>query len=166
MKAVFINVFERGIAILSYIFPFLEISAYFGTKVFLNAESLSLQYLYRNYISKLVNIYQDNTYFAFALMIGIFFICSKGSLPLSKFVRFNIIQAILLYIICSCVGQILGIYCPAFIRESTIGIVLANFVYLGTIVLILYSSVLILFGRYPRIPVISEAARIQVQRSY
>jgi uncharacterized membrane protein len=166
MKAVFINVFERGIAILSYIFPFLEISAYFGTKVFLNAESLSLQYFYRNYISKLVNIYQDNTYFAFALMIGIFFICSKGSLPLSKFVRFNIIQAILLYIICSCVGQILGIYCPAFIRESTIGIVLANFVYLGTIVLILYSSVLILFGRYPRIPVISEAARIQVQRSY
>ena len=113
-----------------------------------------------------MNIYQDNTYFAFALMIGIFFICSKGSLPLSKFVRFNIIQAILLYIICSCVGQILGIYCPAFIRESTIGIVLANFVYLGTIVLILYSSVLILFGRYPRIPVISEAARIQVQRSY
>jgi uncharacterized membrane protein len=166
MKAVFINVFERGIAILSYIFPFLEISAYFGTKVFLNAESLSLQYFYRNYISKLVNIYQDNTYFAFALMIGIFFICSKGSLPLSKFVRFNIIQAILLYIICSCVGQILGIYCPAFIRESTIGIVLANFVYLGTLVLILYSSVLILFGRYPRIPVISEAARIQVQRSY
>ena len=166
MKGVFINVFERGIAILSYIFPFLEISAYFGTKVFLNAESLSLQYLYRNYISKLVNIYQDNTYFAFALMIGIFFICSKGSLPLSKFVRFNIIQAILLYIICSCVGQILGIYCPAFIRESTIGIVLANFVYLGTLVLILYSSVLILFGRYPRIPVISEAARIQVQRSY
>jgi uncharacterized membrane protein len=166
MKAVFINLFERGIAILSYIFPFLEISAYFGTKVFLNAESLSLQYFYRNYISKLVNIYQDNTYFAFALMIGIFFICSKGSLPLSKFVRFNIIQAILLYIICSCVGQILGIYCPAFIRESTIGIVLANFVYLGTIVLILYSSVLILFGRYPRIPVISEAARIQVQRSY
>ena len=166
MKAVLINVFERGIAIVAYIFPFLEISAYFGTKVFLNAESLSLQYLYRNYISKLVNIYQDNTYFAFALMIGIFFICSKGSLPLSKFVRFNIIQAILLYIICSCVGQILGIYCPAFIRESTIGIVLANFVYLGTIVLILYSSVLILFGRYPRIPVISEAARIQVQRSY
>jgi uncharacterized membrane protein len=166
MKAVFINLFERGIAILSYIFPFLEISAYFGTKVFLNAESLSLQYFYRNYISKLVNIYQDNTYFAFALMIGIFFICSKGSLPLSKFVRFNIIQAILLYIICSCVGQILGIYCPAFIRESTIGIVLANFVYLGTLVLILYSSVLILFGRYPRIPVISEAARIQVQRSY
>lgn len=158
MKAVFINLFERGIAILSYIFPFLEISAYFGTKVFLNAESLSLQYFYRNYISKLVNIYQDNTYFAFALMIGIFFICSKGSLPLSKFVRFNIIQAILLYIICSCVGQILGIYCPAFIRESTIGIVLANFVYLGTLVLILYSSVLILFGRYPRIPVISEAA--------
>ena len=166
MKAVFINVFERGIAILSYIFPFLEISAYFGTKVFLNAESLSLQYFYRNYISKLVNIYQDNTYFAFALMIGIFFICSIGSLPLSKFVRFNIIQAILLYIICSCVGQILGIYCPAFIRESTIGIVLANFVYLGTLVLILYSYVLILFGRYPRIPVISEAARIKVQRSY
>ena len=166
MKTVIINVCERSIGILSYLFPFVEISSYFATKVFLNAESLQLQYLYRNYISKLVNVYQDNAYFAFALIIGIFFICSKGSLPLTKFVRFNVIQAVLLYIICSCIGQILGIYCPAFIRESTIGIVLANFVYLGVIVLILYSSILISFGRYPRIPVISEAARIQVQRSY
>ena len=138
MKNLLITICERTIGIISYIFPFVEISSYFGTKVFLSAESMQLQIFYRNYISKLVNLYQSNAYFAFALMIGIFFICSKGSLPLTKFVRFNVIQAILLYIICSCVGQILGIYCPAFIRESIIGIILANFVYLGVLVLIFY----------------------------
>ena len=29
-----------------------------------------------------------------------------------------------------------------------------------------YSTLLIAYGRYPKIPVISEAARLQVQRSY
>jgi len=166
MKTLLITFCERAVGIIAYIFPFVEISSYFGAKVFLSAENLTLQIFYRNYILKLVSVYQSNSYFAFALMIGIFFICSKGSLPLTKFVRFNVIQAILLYIICSCVGQILGIYFPVFIRESIIGVLLANFVYLGTIILISYSSLLIAFGRYPRIPVISEAARIQVQRSY
>ena len=60
MKTVIINVCERSIGILSYLFPFVEISSYFATKVFLNAESLQLQYFYRNYIAKLVNVYQDN----------------------------------------------------------------------------------------------------------
>jgi len=166
LKNFLITFCERSLGIIAYLFPFVEISTYFGAKVFLSAESIPLQYFYRNFILNLVTIYQNNAYLSFALMIGIFFICSKGSLPLTKFVRFNVIQAILLYIICSCIGQILGIYCPAVIRESTIGILLANFFYLGTLVLIIYSSILIMFGRYPRIPVISEAARLQVQRSY
>ena len=166
LKEVFIMVCERGLGIIAFIFPFVEISSYFGAKVFLSAESIPLQYFYRNFILNLVTVYQNNAYLSFALIIGIFFICSKGSLPLTKFVRFNIIQSILLYIICSCIGQVLGIYCPPVIRESTIGILLANFFYLGVLVLICYASILIMFGRYPRIPVISEAARIQVQRSY
>ena len=47
-----------------------------------------------------------------------------------------------------------------------IGLLLANFLYLGTLILIAYSCVLIACGRYPKIPVLSEAARLQVQRGY
>ena len=165
LKDVFITVCERGLGVIAYVFPFVEISSYFGAKVFLSAESLPLQYFYRNFILNLVTVYQNNAYLSFALMIGIFFICSKGSLPLTKFVRFNVIQAILINIICSCIGSIFA-YTPIVLRESVLGIVLANFLYLGILYMIGYSVLLISYGRYPKIPVISEAARLQVQRGY
>ena len=52
------------------------------------------------------------------------------------------------------------------IRESILGTFIANFVFLGTTAIILYASILISFGRYPSIPVLSEGARLQVQRGY
>ena len=75
----------------------------------------------------------------------------------------NIIQAILLNIICSCVGACFA-YMPIVIRD-TIGFLLTNSIFLG-ILLIVYSIILILYGRYPKIPVVSEAAKLQVQRGY
>ena len=160
-----IKICERSIGIISYVFPFLEISQYFAKKVVFNTENLAVQTFYMRHINPPVEIYQRNPYFGFALMVGIFFICSRGYIALTKFVRFNVIQAILLSIVCSCTGQILEIYIPVFIRESTIGLAIKNFVFLGVLILIGYSSILIAYGRYPNIPVISEAARIQVQRS-
>ena len=160
-----IKVGERCISILSYIFPFIEISYYFGAKVFLSTDSLTLKYFYITKIAKLSSFYEANIYLIFILMIGIFLICSRGTVPLTKFVRFNIIQAILLNIICSCTGSVFSFF-PVGLRESTLGILLANFLYLGTLLLMLYSSLLIAYGRYPKIPILSEAARLQVQRGY
>ncbi len=165
MKTYLILIFERFVSILSFIFPFIELSYYFGAKVFLSTESLSLKTFYVNYIQKLSNFYADNVYVIFILMVGIFIICSRGTIALTKYARFNIIQAILLNIICSCIGSIYA-FLPIVLRESTIGILLANFLYLGLVILIMYSSLLIFYGRYPKIPVISEAAKLQVQRGY
>jgi len=160
-----IEIFERGLSILAFIFPFVELSYYFGAKVFLSTDSLLLKSFYLNNIQKLTNFYASNVYFIFILMVGIFIICSRGTLPLSKYARFNIIQAILLNIICSCIGSTYSFF-PIVLRESVIGLLFANFLFLGLVVLIGYSSLLIFYGRYPKIPVISEAARLQVQQGY
>jgi len=165
MKTYILQILERFVSVLAFIFPFIELSYYFGAKVFLSTESLLLKIFYINNIQKLTAFYQDNVYVIFILMIAIFIGCSRGSLPLSKYARFNIIQAILLNIICSCLGSIYT-FLPIVLRESFIGAVLANFFYLGLILLIVYSSILIFYGRYPKIPVISEAAKLQVQRGY
>ena len=157
--------FERFISILAFIFPFIELSYYFGAKVFLSTESLFLKIIYINNIQKLTNFYANNVYIIFILMIGIFIGCSRGSLPFTKYARFNIIQAILLNIICSCIGSIYT-FLPIVLRESIIGMVIANFLYLGVFLLIIYSSLLIFYGRYPKLPIISEAAKLQVQRGY
>jgi len=165
MKTYLIQISERFIAILAFIFPFTEISYYFGAKVFLSTESIALKLFYLNNIAKLANFYAANVYLVFALMVGIFIICSRGTVRLTKFVRFNIIQAILLNIVCSCIGSIYA-FLPIILRESTIGILLANFLYLGTVIIMAYSSFLILCGRYPKIPILTEAAKLQVQRGY
>ena len=149
----------------SFIFPFMEISYYFGSKVFLNTENLALKIFYFKYIAKLSSFYEANVYLVFIVMVAIFIICSRGTIALTKFVRFNIIQAILINIICSCIGSIFA-YTPIFLRESVVGVLLANFLYLGILYTIGYSVLLIAYGRYPKIPVISEAARLQVQRGY
>jgi hypothetical protein len=162
-KAFIIKTVEKFLSIVSFIFPFIEISYYFGPKVFLSADSLILKSFYLNYIQKLTLFYQANTYPVFIFMVVVFIVCSRGSLPLSRYARFNIIQAILVNIICSCICFIYALL-PVFLRESALGLLFANFFYLGVVIFILYASLLIFYGKYPTIPVISEAAKLQVQQ--
>ena len=164
MKSYIIKLVEKFISVAAFIFPFTEVSAYFGAKVFLNADSVALKVFYLRHIQKLVGFYQQNVYFIFAIMIALFLASTRGSLPLSKYARFNIVQAILLNIFCSCLGATY-VYLPVILRESMIGLIAANTIYCGIVLLIMYSSILIFYGRYPKIPVISEAARLQVQQS-
>ena len=164
MKKQFILSFlERLISSLAFLVPFVEISSYFGPKVFLSTESTVLKTFYVNYVLKMSTFYTENTYVVFIFMVWVFITCSRGSVPLTKFVRFNVIQAILLNIICSCVGVIFT-FLPVVLKESMLGSIFANFLYLGIILLIAYSSLLIAYGRYPSIPVLSDAARLQVQQ--
>lgn len=154
---------ERGLSIAAFIFPLVEIASYFGPKVFLGTESIILRSFYFNYLIKITNFYTSNNLLIFFFMVWIFIICSKGSVPLTKFLRFNVIQAILLNIICSCFGVIFT-FLPVVLRESMIGSIFANFLFLGMVLLIAYSSLLIIYGRFPKIPILSEAAKMQVQQ--
>ena len=144
---------ERGLSIAAFIFPFIEVASYFGPKVFLSTENDDLRIFYLNYLIKMTSFYTDNSLLIFIFMIWIFIVCSRGSVPLIK----------LLNIICSCSGVIFS-FLPIVLRESMIGIIFANFLFLGVVLIIAYSSLLIVYGRYPRIPILSEAAKLQVQR--
>ena len=143
----------------------MEISYYFGSKVFLNTESLALKIFYFKYIAKLSSFYEANVYLIFILMVGVFLICSRGGFGLTRYVRFNVIQASLLDIICSCAGQIYYLL-PLVIKEGNIGNVIVFFLYEGSMALIIYAIVQLIFGRYPLIPILSDAAKLQVQRGY
>ncbi len=154
---------ERLISIVAFIFPFIEVASYFGPKVFLSTDIITLQTFYIKHLVKLSTFYTDNNLLIFIFMVWVFIVCSRGSVPLTKFVRFNIIQAILLNIVCSCSGVVFT-FLPIVLRESMIGIIFANFLFLGIVLLIAYSALLIAYGRFPRIPILSEAAKLQVQQ--
>ena len=156
---------ERGLSIAAFIFPFIEVVSYFGSKVFLSTESTALISFHIDYIKPISEFYVANNLLIFIFMVWVFIVCSRGSVPLTKFVRFNVIQAILLNIICSCSGVIFT-FLPIVLRESMLGVIFANFLFLGVVLLIAYSSLLIAYGRFPRIPILSEAAKLQVQQGY
>ena len=98
----------------------MEISYYFGSKVFLNTENLALKIFYFKYIAKLSSFYEANVYLGFIVMVAIFIICSRGTIALTKFVRFNIIQAILINIICSCIGSIFAYTPIVYVKASLV----------------------------------------------
>ena len=80
IRLLFEQLFERGIAILAFIFPFMEISYYFGSKVFLNTENLTLKVFYFKYIAKLSSFYEANVYLVFIVMVAIFMLKNKKCL--------------------------------------------------------------------------------------
>ena len=94
-----IQFIERSLSIVAFIFPFIEVTCYFGPKVFLSTDNSALRNFYLTHLVKISSFYTDNNLLIFIFMVWVFIMCSRGSIPLSKYVRFNIIQAILLNII-------------------------------------------------------------------
>ena len=98
-------------------------------------------------------------------MVWVFLLCSRRSSPFTKFVRFNVIQAILLNIVYACAGVVFT-FLPILLRESMLGLIIANLLFFSMVLLSAYCTLVISSGRMPVIPVVSEAAKAQVQRSY
>jgi len=71
-------------------------------------------------------------------------------------------QAILLEIVIAMIGQIWNLS-PTLLKNGLFGTFVANACLVGLVGLIVYSSFIIALGRYPRLPVISGAARVQLQ---
>ena len=69
MKTFLIKLLQRTIPILAFAFPFMEISYYFGAKVFLNSDNLDLKIFYAQYIVKIARFYAKHVYLIFIVMI-------------------------------------------------------------------------------------------------
>ena len=152
---------ERGLSIAAFIFPFLEVVSYFAPKVFLT-DSVAMQMFFSTYIEKLSSFYVDNNLIFFIFMTWVYILCTRRSNRLTKYVRYNVIQAILLSVVCSCSGVVFT-FLPIVIRESMVGVIFANFAFFSIVLLIAYSSLVIANGQFPKIPVVSDAAKIQVR---
>jgi len=116
-------------------------------------------------IIPLSQFYEKNIYFLFGILIALFIFCSRRGGPLSKFTRYNIIQAILLDIIITCFGQVYFLV-PNFLRETLIGNMFSSGIYLLIMIYLIYAALLILGGKCPKLPLISQGARMQIQDGY
>lgn len=81
---------------------------------------------------------------------------------ISRFIRFNTMQAILLSFILAVCGLILSLLDPATFG-SLLNSTLANVLFLGMLVSVGYSLVQTFRGEYAEIPTISDAVHMQVR---
>jgi hypothetical protein len=161
-KKVVADTGSKALALSGFIFPVVELMTTFGA-VLIRSENAAIRRFYANFAAPLVSFYMHHVYLWFIGMVAVFLTCSRGSYGLSKFVRFNVIQAILLSILMQCVGASWPLI-PILVRESFFGKLLQEFFFLGGSLIIVQSAFLICFGRYPKFPVLTGAARLQVQR--
>lgn len=81
---------------------------------------------------------------------------------ISRFIRFNTMQAILLSIILAVCGLIIGLLDPS-VFGALLSSTLANVLFLGMLIAVGFSLVQTFRGLYAEIPTISEAVHMQVR---
>lgn len=158
------KVYERLFAITALIFPIMEVIFYFSGKVFLmGSQSSGLKAFYMAYLLPISTIYQNNSTIIFGILVFIFIQASKGRPFLTKFIRFNIVQSCLLSIVCQCTGGLFYVI-PKSLLYGSVGYFAATVIFFSFLGVIMYSAGSIAAGRYPKIPVITNAAKLHIQR--
>jgi len=155
--------FDKVLCMFGFIFPLLELTASFGGRVVQAARSPALSQNYIKYLAPIETLYLKNIYLFFIGMYITLTVCSKGSFGLSKFVRFNVIQAIMMTIVIEMFGVVFPLM-PFAGAGNIIGKVIVNSFVFGAIMTIMYCISHILAGLYPNIPFLTPNAKIHVQR--
>lgn len=116
-------------------------------------------------LSPLIRVYmgleQTIPFFGLIVFFALILLVVRNE-KISRFIRFNTMQAILLSFILAVFRLILGILNPSLLFGDLIASTLANMLFLGMVVSVGYSLVQTLRGEYAEIPTISDAVHMQV----
>lgn len=157
-----VSIIDKYGAIIPYWLPLLEGSMNFGMSVISEYPQHILS-LYSKYILPLLEIYIAYPILAFIVFFLLYYLFIRLDRPIrtSSFVRFNILQAILLFLINSVLGASYKSL-PIEFRSSLMGLAVTNIFFLFTVSTIIYSVTKSIEGQYSHIPIISEAVKMQI----
>lgn len=157
-----ITFIDRFVSIFPYGLPLMEGLQNFGQQI-LPDYPFSLMSLYKKTLMPLVVFYVTHPALAFVTFFVLYylFVRSKSPIPNRPFVRFNVLQAILLFLINSLLGSAFRAL-PIEFRVSLYGLILCNTLFWFVLSTITYASFKSLEGKYANIPVISQAVKIQI----
>nr|YP_009296701.1 hypothetical protein Apop_151 [Apophlaea sinclairii]AOM65841.1 hypothetical protein Apop_151 [Apophlaea sinclairii] len=157
-----VSILDKYSSVIPYWLPLLEGSMNFGMRV-ISQYPKQILLLYNKYILPLLEIYIAYPMLAFVVFFLLYYLFIRLDRPIqtSSFVRFNIFQAILLFLINSVLGASYKSL-PIEFRSSFVGLAMTNILFLFTLSTIFYSVVKSIEGKYPQIPIISEAVKMQI----
>ena len=152
---------DRAFAALSYIMPLaaaLDAGAYFFR--FLSTQAppvLNLFMLVLAPLQPLIAI--ENSILGFGIFILLFLFVIRNT-NISRFIRFNVLQAILVSFMISITLLILSAL--NLLGNNLLGETLSNVMFLGGMAIVVYSVAQSVMGRYAEIPTISDAVNTQM----
>lgn len=149
---------DRFFGSLVYLLPILDVYA-FG--IFIFEQFPIVRELYQ-LLGPLMLIYSI-PFGSFALFLGLY-IGVVNNPQVSRFIRFNTLQAILVGILLSLCGLLLRYVLAPLLGTSIVTQVLMNVVFLGTIALSGYGIVMSALGKYAEVPQLSDTARLYTNR--
>ena len=157
-----ITIIDRFSSILPYWLPLLEGLQNFGEQI-LPDYPFHLMSCYKNTIRPLVIFYVTHPALAFIIFFILYylFVRTKSPIPDRPFIRFNVLQSILLFLINSLLGSTFRAL-PIEFRMSLYGLMLCNTLFWFVLSTIMYAVYKSIEGKYAKIPVISQAVRIQI----
>jgi len=149
---------DRFFGALLYLIPLID-GLMFGQ--FLLQQFPILQIIYLP-IAPLVQFYYQFPFASFIIFIVLFMAVVRNS-NISHFIRFNAMQAILIGILLSLFGLIVAYVFQPLFGGGLVLETLYNFAFLGALACSFFGIFQSIFGRYPEIPTISDAAYSQVR---
>ena len=157
-----IHTVDRVASIFPYCLPLLEGLQNFGQQI-LPDYPFSIMSIYKQTLMPLVLFYVTHPALALIVFFVLYylFVRAKSPIPDRPFIRFNVLQSILLFLINSLLGATFRAL-PIEFRMSLYGLMLCNTLFWFVLSTIFYSVLKALEGKYAKIPVISQAVRIQI----
>ena len=149
---------DRFFGSLAYLLPIADVY-FFGLFVF--REFPIIEQLYQP-LAPLLAI-NNNQIGSLVLFFGLYVGVVVNS-QISRFIRFNVLQAILIGILISLCGLLLRYVLLPIIGMGAVTQVLMNVVFYGTIAVSGYGIFMSALGKYTEIPQLSDTAQMQIDR--
>ena len=149
---------DRFFGSLVYLLPIADVY-FFGSFVF--RQFPIVEQLYQP-LAPLLAI-NNNQIGGFVLFFGLYLGVAINP-KINRFIRFNVLQAILIGILVSLCGLLLRYILLPILGTGEVTQVLMNTVFFGTWAMAVYGIIMSAIGKYTEIPQLSDAAQMQVDR--
>jgi uncharacterized membrane protein len=149
---------DRFFACLPYLLPIVEVYS-FGRFIFQQFP------IVQNFYLPLAPLAMVNSSpFGGFLLFFLLYLGVVMNPRISRFIRFNALQSILIGILISLCGLIFSYILKPLLPVQIVIEVLMNVIFLGTIAACVYGIICSALGKYAEIPQLSDAAYIQIDR--
>lgn len=149
---------DRFFGSLAYLLPIVDV---FSFGIFVFQQFPIVRQLYQ-LLEPLMFIYRI-PFGSFILFLGLY-LGVVNNPRISRFIRFNVLQSILIGILLSLCGLLLQYLLLPLFRDSVVTQVLMNVIFLGTIALSFYGIAMSAMGKYTEFGQLSETAHLHVGR--